>query len=246
MADNKIYRYIGITDTHGKEVNKQVWNNVVLPFMKDYKPDGVIHFGDVGDFDGISHWNRNKKLKIEGKRIKADIEDACSILKDVNNVVPRTCKKVVILGNHDGWVKLYVEEHPELDGVFDLERDFSELGWEVVPENGIYELGKLLCFHGMYTSEFHTKKHLTSFGKNCMYGHMHDHQVFTLSQWSGEHMAQSIGCLCNKGAEYLKGKPTRWVHGFALINYQPSTNLFWASFQKIVNGTYVYNGKKYQ
>ena len=53
-----------------------------------------------------------------------------------------------------------------------------------------------------------------------------------------------IGCLCRKDMSYLLGRPTRWSHSFATINYDYK-NTF-VNIHEIKDNSTVVNGILYK
>jgi len=78
----------------------------VLRFLKDFKPDELIYQGDQLDMSVISHWNKDRKRKVELKRLKQDYEGLNNeVLLPIEKVVGGKCKKVWITGNHEDWAQ---------------------------------------------------------------------------------------------------------------------------------------------
>ena len=53
-----------------------------------------------------------------------------------------------------------------------------------------------------------------------------------------------LGCLCHKNPDYLKNKPNKWAHGFAVL-YVYDDGMFDVDIKRIVNGKFIYNNKLY-
>ena len=154
-AQRKMKKHLIIPDTHTPFEDKAAVS-AVLKYAADYKPDVIVHIGDVGDFESVSHWMEDKRLKLEGLRIKHDIDSALGLLTRLKNAAPKA-ELIITMGNHDDWVHQYVEAHAELEGFLDLEAEYKKAGWKVVEINKPYQIGKLLLFHGMFTNEHHAK-----------------------------------------------------------------------------------------
>ena len=236
-----------IPDIHAPDHNKNVIG-AILEYAKWYKPDGVYLPGDVGGFESVSHWihHRNKNFTLEGKRIAKDMSAVQDIMNEINKATPTATKRIVTLGNHEDWVDQYIDEHPVCKGSYDFDvvARYSEMGYTCIKFNEPYRNGKLLLFHGIYVNKYHTAKTVAVFGRSCIYGHTHDHQVFEDIFWKDRHMAMSIGCACDQNPDYLRNRPTKWVHGFATIEFFSSGN-FTVDFINIINGNFSRNGKVY-
>lgn len=239
----RIKKTLIVGDTHGPKHDRRAID-CVLQYTGDYKPDTIIHVGDVGHFESVSHWIADKRLKLEGLRVKSDIESAVDILNKFH-LTATEAECIVTMGNHDDWCQQYVDVHAELKGLLDLEGEYKKVGWKVIPLNKPYQLGKLLVFHGLFTSKYHANQTVHAFSKSCLYGHTHDRQSYTESFYDGEKEAQSIGCLCDLNPDYLKNRQKRWVHGFATVDVDTTTGDFFVDFIKIVKGKFSRNGKIY-
>ena len=237
-------RWLVISDLHAPFHDKKAVECMV-DYAQDYKPHGIIIDGDLGDMQSCSHWLVNKRLTLEGKRIKADIDICRDVAENIAGRLPSLEKKVYLLGNHEAWLLQYLEAHPELEGLLDLEGVMENEGWEVYPENTRYRLGHLRILHGLYVNKHHAAKTLDALGVSALYGHTHDHQAFTVSHDDGEKSAMSIGCLCDMNPAYMKNRPKRWVHGFATVDMIPKTGEFFTDFVKIINGKTARNGVVY-
>ena len=231
-----------ISDTHAPKHNKKMIA-AILEYAAEYRPNRIIHLGDVGEYESISHWMENKRLELEGLTIQDDLDAACDLLKEIGSVAP-AAEKVVLLGNHDMWVYDYVNAHPELRKTISVTKAYQAVGWTVIPWNELYRIGKLYLTHGLYTNKYHAYSTVHALSSSCLYGHTHDHQVFTESFLDGEKMAMSGGCTCDMNPAYLKNRPKRWVNGFPTVDVIP-TGDFFIDFIKTVNGRFSRMGRIY-
>ncbi len=237
-----VQKYLLLPDTHAPFENKRACN-AVCEFAETYKPDHLLHIGDVGDYQSVSYWLKNKRKDLEGKKLKNDLDAAAGLLKLFGSIAPNATK-TVLLGNHDHWVYDYINEHPELEGLFSVERSYLEAGWKTIPWNELHKIGKLYTTHGLYTNKYHANSTVHALSASVIYGHTHDHQVYPESFMDGEKMAMSIGCLCDMNPEYLKNRPKKWMNGFATVDILPNGQFF-PDFIKIVDGKFCRMGKIY-
>lgn len=231
-----------LCDTHAPFENKRAFA-AVCEYSLVYKPNRIIHLGDVGDYQSVSHWLKNKKLTLEGLNIEDDLFYATELLKTIGETSP-DAEKIVLLGNHEKWVYDYIEEHPELRKTIDLQLQYKLAGFTCKPFNELYKIGKLYVTHGLYTNLYHAAKTVNSLSASCMYGHTHDDQKHTVSFLDGEKSAQAIGCLCDLNPVYLQNRPKRWVNGFATVDVLPNGQFF-PDFIKIIDGKFCRMGKIY-
>lgn len=223
-----IRRAIVIPDQHFPIEDKKAVN-VVLQAIEIVKPDTFVNLGDVGEWNSVSmwQWKRKKRPPLEYQLPVIDKE-----IKAVNKRIDRfdevldavKCKnKYICAGNHDEWLDGFVEQYPYLkDYTFKRACKWIERGYKYYPYNHPVKIGKLTFIHGAYTTQYHARKHLSVYGENIMYGHVHDIQRHTHTRLGGTIGAWSLGCLKNMSRnknKWLKGKPHNWNHAFAIVDW---------------------------
>ena len=217
-------------------------------FMVDFQPTHIIYLGDALQMDCVSHWMADKRRSLEGQRLIADYNGFNTILDRHTRLVP-DAKRVYILGNHEDWVRQYLDLHPQMEGLLEVERGLrlSERGFTVVPFGQIYRIGKLHYMHGVYTNEHHAKSTVLNFQRSVRYGHTHDIQHHT---WVSpvdildRHTASSVGCLCDINPHYMKLKPNRWMHAINVAYIRRDGN-FSDYTIPIIQGRFTFEGKDY-
>ena len=220
----------------------------VESFMDDFRPTHLIYLGDQLQMDSVSHWLKDKRGALEGQRLLADYAGFNQILDRHVSMVP-DAKVILFLGNHEDWVRQYIDVHPEVEGMLEVEHGLRlrERGFTVVPLGQAYRIGKLWYMHGHITTDHHSKATVLAYRRNIRYGHVHDIQYYTAISpldVNDKISAGSIGCLCNVNPHYMLGKPNRWVHGFSVAYIQPNGNFNDYTIQ-IVGGKFTFNGKTY-
>jgi len=189
-------------DTHAPYEDSSALR-ILHQVIADVHPQIIIDLGDTGDFDSLNPWNRNKRRLQEGKRTKHDVDSMYAVSRGVTSLRDnKKTKYVKFIGNHELWLERYIDEHPELEGFVNLEGDYKEMGWEVIPWGGFYHVGKLMFHHGDrrgYQSKFHAKQ-WAAMGRSIVYAHVHDvqrwtHETLTRDGSPDKHAAFSIGCL---------------------------------------------------
>lgn len=240
-----ITKWLVFSDTHAP-LHDISAVECMIDYARKYNPDGVVIAGDLTEMASVSHWLQNKRLSLEGKRLKNDIDSGVELAEYiVRDLDTDSDKKIFLKGNHDEWLDMYLDEHPELDGLISLDDAMKEYGWQVFPYNYRYRLGSLRVMHGMYVNKYHANSTLATLGVSCLYGHTHDHQAMTISHDDGEKTAISIGCLCDMNPNYKRNKPKRWVHGFATVDVCDKTGEFFIDFVKIIDGKTARGGVLY-
>lgn len=240
--DPQIIKNVIVADTHAPFENKRAID-AVCEYILEYKPNRIIHLGDVGDYQSVSYWLKNKRLSLEGLNIQDDIDSATDVLKKIGSCASNA-EKIVLFGNHENWVYQYIDEHPELRKTINIPLSYKSVGWITKPFNDLYKIWKLYLTHGLFVGLYHAARTVQALSASCMYGHTHDDQKHTVSFLDGEKSGMSIGCLCNMNPEYLKNRPKRWVNGFATVDVLQSGDFF-PDFIKIIRNKFSRMGKIY-
>lgn len=117
-------------------------------YIAKEKPEVIISMGDFVSMQSISHWDAHKKLTMEGRRYRLDMnkgKEALSKLFSPLYAIQRRQKElkekqyrprvIYLEGNHEAWVDKYLEENPSMEGQIgiDLDLGLAEKGIEFVP-----------------------------------------------------------------------------------------------------------------
>lgn len=204
----------------------------VIKFIGDYKPDQLIHIGDVADFPQPSRWNKDTAGEFEG-----------SVFEDCEQIKRRLLEPIrkvydgpfgIHEGNHDERPRTYLQKYaPALaeSGAFNIETllDFNSFGVQLLPE--FYKVAPdWMTTHGHRgqislsrmagsTALNAGKKFLTS----VIMGHTHRQgiQSHTFGVGGGINKiitGMEVGHLMNQRvAHYLKGGTGNWQMGFGLL-----------------------------
>lgn len=246
----EIQKTVLLPDIHHPHIDDRVME-ALNQFIFDYCPNELVYMGDQMSLDCISSWNKKKPLLKEGQRLLKDYENFDKdILQIHENLTTKNTKKTFMIGNHEERVNWYVEEHPELENLIDIDRNLNltERGYKIIPFNGIYKLGKLSVIHGFYWNKYHAAKTLEAFEGNVVYGHVHNPQMYAKVSpidRKGYHTATALGCLCNIKPDYKKNAPNFWQNGFAIVEHLPATGFFNLTPITIIEGSFMFGGKYY-
>jgi predicted phosphodiesterase len=219
---SKTIRFIAWPDTHIPQQDTRAVD-VAAQILEWWKPAELVILGDFLDCTPVSHWLRDRKKTTEGLRLRDDYNMANRLLDRLTRNLDHL---VYLEGNHEDWIKDAIERNPEFEGLIELDLGLKfaerrERGLRIthLPYGKCYRLGELWFTHGVYTGVNHAKKHVDSFGRNVVYGHLHDVQMavkVSPIDVEDKHMAMCMGSLCNKNPQFMENKPNNWVHAVGL------------------------------
>jgi len=247
----KFKTYLVTADYHVPYQNNNVVN-ILLQIVHDIKFDGFLIVGDMMNMTPISHWlrGRNKRKSLEGKRLQEDYIIGNKLLDEFDKLLPKNCDKRFWWGNHEIWYSVFIEEYPQLEGLFNpsIELHLKERGYKVYEEeNHIERIGKLSITHGMYTGVNFLRKHLQEFKTNVLIGHLHQMRM-RFDPSPAKELATagySIGCVCDMNPDYMQNRPHSWTHGFAVVKFW-NDGFFNVDLVRIIGNKCIYNDKEYK
>jgi len=245
-------RYIVTPDKHFPLHDKKAINCLVK-IIEEVKPDGYIDLGDVGEWQGASHWQWAKKkrppLEYQLPFIDKDIKDVNKGLDIIDEALDKVNveEKHMIEGNHDDWMNKFVDEHPYMDSYkFNECTRLKERGYEFHPIGKMLKIGKLYFYHGhLYGGIYHARNHLLKLGCNVIYGHWHDIQQMSVTHVDGTKSAWAIGCLKDMSADansWLGRRQTNWGHAISVVDFY-GNGYFTNHVIQIINGKTTLIGK---
>lgn len=242
----KVYLYVA--DHHVPEYNVAA-NKAVHQLMDDIKFDGFRIVGDFMDLAPISHWNEHKRKTLETQRIKEHYAIGNVLLDEYDKRLPKNCDKAYFWGNHEDWYNQLIEKLPVLEGMLNPTEELylERRGYKVYEKlNYIEKIGRLSVTHGVYANVHAVKKHIDEFKTNVMFFHTHRLGSRSSSSPAKEIaiVGYNVGCLCDKNPDYLRNRPNKWSHGFAIVYYMPN-GYFFVQNLRIIQGKFIYNGKLY-
>jgi metallophosphoesterase superfamily enzyme len=223
---------------------------LVLNFVDELKPDGVILNGDVVDCYSISDFD---KAPLSKATLEKEIRCAEGLMARLSKVP----QKVWIGGNHEDRLRRHVWKNPKLIGNLDpasRERvvaalDFPEVfslasyGFTWLPYGATFNLGKLLVTHGSVVSKHSgqtARAHLDKYGTSVLIGHTHRGGTYYKRDVRGVHIAVENYCLCRLDPEYVQNP--NWQQGFSVVHVDERTGFFDVNTIPILPGTSFYYG----
>lgn len=244
-------RFIAIPDCHVPYEDKRAVRTM-LKVLEWYKPETVIILGDFLDCAPVSHWLKDRSKTKEGLRLKDDFAAGNKLLDKITTGV----KHLVYLdGNHENWIVDAIDRQPELDGLINLnvglqfeQRRAKGLKITHLDYGKCFQLGKLWFTHGTYTGVSHAKKHVESYGRSIVYGHLHDVQMHikvSPIDIEDKHLGLSLGCLADKNPNFMENRPNNWVHAVG-VGLSRSDGSFSIDPVLICNGVASYGGRTFK
>lgn len=242
-----------LSTRHYKPIHSMRAIEPIFKFMEDFKPNAFVFGGDQLDLGEISHWNKSKRLSLEGLRLIDSVQGfRREILDPVDKLLPPGAIKRYHLGNHEDWLQDLLEENPALEGCIDLDEllGLSVRNWRTIPMEQASKLGKLFFVHGHQVKggEHVAKAAVAHFARSIRFGHHHTFQAFTTTSALDAHDVHTgiaVPCLCRRDLKYGEGKPNRWVNGFLWGTIFPDGS-FTDTVTLIHDGRFYANGKTYK
>lgn len=230
--------------------DQRLFNNA-LEFVKDFQPDIVVDGGDGFNMSSVSRHNRGKPRLTEGFSLKKEYDYAYRYqIQPLEEATPRA-QHIMLKGNHEYWIELLMDEHPELEDLID---PYTYLNlpenWEIVEYGDVKKLSsKLYVCHGdnmRFTGIHRAAALLRSYQRNIICGHFHTAQTFTDKSLANEHshIAICAPMLGDPQAEYIRRAPSSGIQGFVYGYIQPNGN-FNAYTVIATGGRFTVEGKLY-
>lgn len=204
---------------------------VVLDYVSSIWVDEIIILGDFMDIYSLSSHSDGKPGQLEGHKIFEEYEVGNQVLDQIQRAgrnKNKECKFVLLEGNHEFRVERYYDKFPVLRGQMDVDKELRlkerEIKYVLCYSKGdVYQKGNAYFHHGLYGGDNHAKTHVSNFGTNIFYGHLHDVQGYSkvLKGKDKTIVGQSMGCLCEYEQSYIKGNPTRWQQAFGIFYFLP-------------------------
>lgn len=188
---------------------------------KELKPAAVILNGDVLDFPKIS---RHPPIGWESAPSPVEeIEAAQDHLNDIVQAVPRGCRKLWPLGNHDARFETRLatvaSEYKGLKGIH-LSDHFPlwEKGWSAWINNDV------VVKHRWKGGLHATHNNTVGSGKTMVTGHLHSQKVTPYTDYNGTRYGIDTGCVADPDhkafVDYTEDAPKNWVSGFAVLKFR--------------------------
>lgn len=196
--------------------------DLVLNFVDELKPHGVVLNGDIVDCYAISDFAKNPSSEAD---LNKEIREANQLMDRLAKV---TTERIWLGGNHEDRLRRLNWKHvPALakTGKLDFPVIFetAEHGFDYFPYGEIHHLGRLMVTHGdkaMKHSGQTAKAAFEQTGSSTMVGHTHRLGTYYKTDSNGVHASWENGCLCRMDPEYTQ-RPN-WQQGFSVVHVEPN------------------------
>lgn len=207
----KAKKFIVCADNHGNQQDEKACE-AFHKFCKEWKPEIKVHAGDCFDVCAF------RKGASEEEQTESLEEDIVAGIDFIRRYKPTH----FLYGNHDQRLVDGVHSHKaersalcvRLIGEIEKSLGFSPIHYN--KRNGVLRFGHLSIIHG-YTSGINAAKRAAEIYGNCLMGHTHVIDHYSIPSSRGRTMGRVIGCLCNLEMEYNRAQANtlRQGHGFA-------------------------------
>jgi hypothetical protein len=197
---------------------------VMLGFAKDYRPDTIIHLGDLADFYCVSAHDKDPRRAI-------NVVEECRVTNKLLDQLDslRATTKIFCTGNHEDRLNRYLmRQAPALMGAISLDGllGFQRRGWKVIPYGSQHRVGNLHVTHDVGKSGANAvAQTAAAVGHNIAFGHTHRLACTYFGTVLGErYVSASLGWLGNaEDATYVSNvTKAAWQHGFGIATMEKS------------------------
>ena len=198
--------------------------DLVLKFLKDLKPNGVVLNGDIVDCYPISRFD---KKPFDSDNISHEVALAEKLMKTLKKI---TEDVTWLGGNHEDRCRKHIWKNREVFAPLSSERgiklvrdlcfeklyglDEYDVGWLEYKEG--VKLGKLYVTHGEVATRYTAAKNLAKYNVSVITGHNHRKENFSSTSLAGEIGSWTNGCLCTLSPEWIRNPD--WQQCFAVVH----------------------------
>ena len=232
-------------DPHIPFQDQRVIREVEL-FMEELQPDMIVYPGDVGDWYGISSFDKNPN---RANHLQSDLSSVGAMFKRQRELCP-DAKMIMEDGNHEDRLRRYLwGKSPALasldcltvEGLYKLkDYDIQHIPYEEglrVNGNFMITHGSLIRAHAGYTAKGMSDKH----GGSGIHGHSHRLGSYYKRNSFGIYGWWEGGCLCQMEPDWITNP--NWQQGFSLVHFK--RDRFWTEQCQIIERKFMYAGRTY-
>lgn len=210
-------------------------------FIIDKKPDHIVFMGDFLTLSCLSGWDKDKRMKMEGKRYKKEIDKANQALDIIFypmiEMQDRQRKNkdkiyrpeiIYINGNHENRLDRYLESDPTFEGLVSIEKDLKlkERGIKFIPYREYYYINDIAFTHIPFNKAKEASGvNITRKVSHLMFGsvvfaHVHSMEYECYKRHGQNDLQQILttGCFFEKHEDYIHGRITEYWKGLVLLD----------------------------
>lgn len=235
-------KILTIPDCHVEQAQDLTRFLALGKYIAHTQPDVIITMGDFLSMKAISHWDRSKKLSMEGKRYAEDLaaaNRALDLLDGPSRELRANQKrvrvkqyrptKIFLEGNHEEWERKFLEENPSMSGHIDYKESLHlrDREWDSMPYKEFVEFDGILFTHVPLdgskqpirgASICHSALRYVS--KSIVFGHTHRWEMVSCKRHGDSDIIQALtsGCFFEGEDDFMKGGANHYWNGVTLLD----------------------------
>jgi hypothetical protein len=198
-----------------------------VKFIKDMKPRAVIVDGDAFDGSSVSRHPPIGWTKLP--TVQEEIEAVQERLHEIKLAVPRGCRTIWPIGNHDWrYESKLATVAPEYAGVegTSLKHHFPD--WEPclscwINDSAPHKGDAVVVTHDFKSGVHAPHNNAFHSGRSFITGHLHSSKVDPITDYNGTRFGVDVGMLAEPyGPQfmYAKDNPRPWRSGFCVLTFR--------------------------
>lgn len=210
-------------------------------YIIEKKPDYIVFMGDFLTFQCLSGWDRDKRMKMEGKRYKKEIDTGNKALDIIfyplNELQDRQRKNkekiyrpeiIYLNGNHENRLDRYLESDPTFEGLVSVDQDLKlrERGIKFIPYREYYYINDIAFTHIPFNKAKEisgvniTKKVSQVMFGSVVFAHTHCKAEENFKRHGQDDLQQVlvVGCFFEDEEDYIHGRIIEYWKGLVLLD----------------------------
>lgn len=243
-----------IGDSHDEPGRDQKRFEWLGRLIADRQPTHIVQMGDFLSLDSLSDYDKNKKLIVEGRRFKKELDSGLEAYDKIMAPLRALWKKqqknkkskykpemVWIVGNHEQRAQRYVQTNSEMAGfisypdLLGVEKD----GWKVVNYKDYHYIDGIGFTHIPMREDnqplggkFVTRRVLEGHDHPVVFGHTHrllvDSMPIKTQEGITDRRVVNVGCYFDYTPDYARGSKGigDWWSGLVFLDTDISHSNF--------------------
>ena len=230
-----------VGDTHVDDEQDLSRFDTLGKMIMDQRPEEIILIGDFLTLNCLSAWDKNKRLKMEGKRYFSEIDAGNEALDKMLNPIIDDNKKrrkrkekqykpkiVYLEGNHEDRLNRYFDTDPTFMGRLNVKEDLKldDRGIDWVPYREYYYTNDIGFTHVPFNKVAPisgvdiTRKAQMVTVKSVVFGHIHEQHLSHVHKIGMPHLQDTYccGCFISKKEDYVHGRVTNYWRGVTILH----------------------------